>query len=93
MDSRGPIDQALGLAMMVSPTGKEQQAFVLLIQEARADGLDSDGVLEHLVGAIHDGLSKGNWPKLDTDKAEDCDKPECFMPECEVPSHKKETPQ
>lgn len=63
MDSRGPIDQALGLAMMVSPTGVEQGAFVLLVQEARADGLDDEGVLEHLVGAIHDGLKHNNWPK------------------------------
>lgn len=69
---------ALQLSQLVAPTGKEQQAFVLMLSEMNMDGCDEDQQLEHLLETMLDGLRHGNWPKPDhADRGDDCEQTEC----------------
>jgi hypothetical protein len=69
---------ALQLSQLIAPTGKEQQAFVLMLSEMNMDGCDPDEQLEWLLSAMLDGLRHGNWPKPDhADRSDDCGQVEC----------------
>ncbi len=69
---------ALQLSQLVAPTGKEQQAFVLMLSEMNMDGCDEDQQLEHLLETMLDGLRHGNWPEPDhADRSDDCEQTEC----------------
>jgi hypothetical protein len=72
------IGAALQLAMLVSPTGKEQEAFSEMLSEMNMAGVEQSEQLEWLLSAILDGLRHGNWPKPDhADRSDDCGQTEC----------------
>lgn len=51
---------------LLSPTSKEQRAFVNFVHEMEADHLCYGDVLKSLVAGLYDGLQYGNWPESDT---------------------------
>jgi hypothetical protein len=62
MDYRQTVNHLLAAAMEVSPTGIEQTAFGLIVNNMRNAG-ESDRVVSiELASAILDGLRYGNWP-------------------------------
>lgn len=74
-------DQALALAMTVSPNGAVQQRFVELLQDMQRQYETQERQLEVLVLAIATGLKYGNWPGdtvIVTDITQDLDRPDRF---------------
>lgn len=61
-DYKQATQTALHLAMLVSPTGKEQRAFTALVHELEQASETPAIVLRRVVGGIYDGLAYGNWP-------------------------------
>lgn len=58
------ISEALKIAMLVSPTGKEQMAFAAFVNRMRGSTENSDKqILRGLLAAIGDGLNKNIWPE------------------------------
>jgi hypothetical protein len=51
----------LAVAMRVSPTGKEQEAFTKLHNLMSDNGLTPREIFLGLLGAIQDGVRFGNW--------------------------------
>lgn len=60
------MDEAIRLllqvAMIVSPTSKEQEGFSTMVQDMRGVGESPLTITGALVDAISDGLKHGNWP-------------------------------
>ena len=60
------LRQVLALAMTVSPTGREQNAFSQMYSDMLLDGMKHRDILLHMLRAIQDGVEKNNWPKYNT---------------------------
>jgi len=52
----------MAVAVLVSPTGKEQEAFGRMCNLMYGDGLVEKEIFLGLLGAIQDGVKNGNWP-------------------------------
>lgn len=55
--------EALSLAMLVSPTSKEQFAFQEMYSNMRAAGESDRAIIIAVCGGIQDGLKHNNWPQ------------------------------
>ena len=58
-------DHLLSAAMVLSPTGKEQKAFVQMLNDTLTSWSGEDQYIEvvkALLGGMLDGLRYGNWP-------------------------------
>jgi hypothetical protein len=56
------VRHALSIAMLVSPTGVEQEAFARMHNAAYGERRNHKDVLLDMLGAIQDGVRHGNWP-------------------------------
>lgn len=54
----------LSAAMLLAPTGKEQQAFVQYFKDVESSGHDARKEARLIVGGLYDGLAYGNWPGM-----------------------------
>lgn len=53
----------LEVAVIVSPTDKEQQAFARIYRDMQDAGESPKSIIVALAGAVQDGLKHGNWPE------------------------------
>ena len=59
------VRHALAIAVLVSPTGREQEAFGQMVNAMYDDGLSEKRILSDLLGAISDGIRYNNWPRVE----------------------------
>lgn len=52
----------LQAAMVVAPTGKEQQGFAKIVRAMEGAGEDDGQIALNLAQALVDGLKLGHWP-------------------------------
>jgi hypothetical protein len=63
MITKADVDEALSLAVKVSPSAVEQKKFIDMLHAMQKDKCASERQLCELLSGIINGVQYGNWPK------------------------------